>query len=61
MPEEWYLIQTPMGGMVLGGGTEEMERRGTLAKLGNEDDSFVVDEWTKSESAPSIIPLEGSY
>jgi hypothetical protein len=59
MPEEWYLIQTPSGGIVLGGGTEEMERRGRLGRLGDEDDSFVDEEWTKSEAvaSPSLLPV----
>jgi hypothetical protein len=53
LPEEWYLIQTPSGGILLGGGLEEMERGGRLGRLGDEDDSFVDEEWTKSEAVAS--------
>lgn len=46
MEPEWYLVQTPSGGIVIGGGREELQRMGKMPDLTNEDDSFVVPDWT---------------
>lgn len=54
MPDVFYLVQTPMGGIVLGGGYDILVREGKIDADWRdtvEDDSKVIDVWTECKSA----------
>jgi hypothetical protein len=56
-PDEHYLVQTPSGGIVFGGGVEKLEREGKMRPdetLGVVDDSTIIPKVEQGLSRPSL-------
>ena len=54
MPDVFYLVQTPKGGIILGGGYDILVREGKIDADWRdtvEDDSKVIDVWTECKCA----------
>lgn len=59
MPDEHYMVVTPSGGLVLGGGVPTLERAGELEPdetLGVVDDSKVIPKVDKRASPLASCP-----